>query len=195
MADVARVGLRFLYCFTFSSIIVIAACCAPVQVENMAPQIEQTATPKAATKTVRVVGTTDPGTGSLMAMVGVIGNVGEPAPQSRITDSAFRIALQNALTQSGLFKSVFAQSKADYELDGSVFSQQITNGWHYSATIGVRYKLVETATGKEVWTDSSVSQCDGGIGIMGVGAQSEANECAMRKNLSQLVDNLSKLSL
>jgi len=157
----------------------------------MIPQLSQVALPTAASKTVRIVATAPTVLGYDALVI-----PGEPPPQSQITAEAFREALRRTLEESELFKSVQMQGNTDYELHGLIFSQQITNGWHYSGTIGARYKLIDTASGKTKWQDSIVSDCySDKNSIMGVSSTSDATECAMRKNLSQLADKLSKLSL
>ncbi len=122
--------------------------------------------------------------------------VGEPAPQSRVTNDALRDALRSTVEESGLFNSVHSQGRTDYELRALIFSQQIKGGWHDTGTIGARYKLIDAVSGKTVWQDSIVTDCYSDVNsIMGVSAQSDAEECAMQKNLSEMVDELSKLSL
>ena len=160
--------------------------------EHMVPQLAQTLGPKVASKTLRVVGPTK-GENPSVNPVSVGPGTGEPSPSARITLPVFGEALRNTLTQSGLFKSVTSEGKADYELSVPLFSQQMFLRsmfpvWHFTARIETRYKLVETASGKEIWKGASVSQCDSDF-------QTPANECAMRKNLSELVDHLSRLPL
>ncbi len=174
---------------------VLAGCAiVPPQASNMVPTPEEAEAAKPATKTLRVVTASDAGQGSIYAptegvMRFTVGSA-EPAAEARLTDSAFRDALINTLAQSRLFKSVGAGGNQDYEIDASVFSQQVSiAGFSATATIGVRYKLIEAASKKEVWSDSLVSQCDF------TGTESQGNECATRKNLSLLIERLSKLSL
>ncbi len=195
MAETRKCGLGA-FCFTaliaFDAVGVTGCSTIPPQAANMVPQQEQIVAPKAAAKTLRVVAMTVGSPGSTLAQA----FAQEPLAQTRITDGAFRDALMNTLAVSGLFKRVSAEGNADYEIDGTVYSQQMsTTGWGWvTATIGVRYKLIETASGTEVWRDSSVSQCDSSIGFkMGIAMQSEANECAMRKNLLHLVEQLAKI--
>lgn len=174
---------------------VLAGCSTlPPQTSNMVPTPEEAEVAKPATKTLRVVTTSDAGQGSIYPpSEGVfrwtVGSA-EPAAWARLTDSAFRDALINTLAQSRLFKSVDDGGNQDYEIAASVFSQQVSiAGFSATATIGVRYKLIETASKKEVWNDSLVSQCDF------TGTEAQGNECATRKNLSLLIERLSKLSL
>jgi len=190
MTNAVKAGRGLRYVFGLLATIAVAAC-ASAQTENMIPQLSQVAVPTAASKTVRIVVTAPTVLGYDALVI-----PGEPPPQSQITDDAFREALRRTLEESELFKSVQMQGNTDYELHGLIFSQQITNGWHYSGTIGARYKLIDTASGKTKWQDSIVSDCySDKNSIMGVSSTSDATECAMRKNLSQLADKLSKLSL
>lgn len=176
-------------------IMVLAGCSiVPPQASNMVPMRAEAEVAKPATNTLRVVTTTDAGQGSIYPpSEGVfrwtMGSA-EPAAEARLTDSAFHDALVDTLVQSGLFKSVGEDGNRDYEIAASVFSQQVSiAGFSSTATIGVRYKLIETASKKEVWSDSLVSQCDF------TGTEAQGNECATRKNLSLLIERLSKLSL
>jgi ABC-type uncharacterized transport system auxiliary subunit len=176
-------------------IMVLAGCAiVPPQASNMVPTPEAAEAAKPATKTLRVVTTSDAGQGSIYPPSGgvfrwTMGSA-EPTAKARLTDSAFRDALINTLAQSRLFKSVGDGGNQDYEIDASVFSQQVSMaGFSATATIGVRYKLIETASKKEVWSDSLVSQCDF------TGTESEGNERATRKNLALLIVLLSKFSL
>ena len=181
----------------------LACACASPQAENMVPHLARSTLSKPPTKTLRVVATTEvpPGPSYWARLVPTtnLAAGSKPLEENRITDSVFRDAVQNTLTESGLFKVVVSEGKADYELNATIFSQQIKEG---SVTIGVRYKLVEMASGKQVSRLSFASQCGGGVmridssGVaVGIDALSKADECAMRDNLSQLVKHLSGMSL
>jgi hypothetical protein len=199
-----------LYCAALIAIFTLTACATP-QAENMVPQTQPIEKSRAILKSVRVVATAPAGSASPSqadlvsqllfgktsnsAMVGGPGTVGEPAPQSRITDEVFRDVLQRSVAQSGLFSIVRTEGKTDYELDASIFSQQMMQSWGYTAELGIRYKIFNTETGKDLWQDSIVTQCYSGSSLTAITSQSVANECAMRKNLSKLLETISKLSL
>ena len=140
-------------------------------------------------------------------MVGTVGNesapwsstaqirgTGETPTKWRIPSSAFQEALQDTATQSGLFKSVNSDRAADYQLEASLFSQQATLPWgSYILMVGAKYKLIETASNKEIWSGSFYTECE--ASSFDILSGPATNECAMRKNLLQLFDNLSRLSL
>ena len=156
----------------------------------MIAHLNRTTTPKMGSKTLIVVGTIENTPFSFGSLPGVNGNPGEMAPKWRITTSDFQKALQDTLAQSGLFKSVGSEGQADYELDGFIFSQQADMlTWDYFLMIGVKYKLVERASGKEIWSGSLFSDCKTGA----LTSVSPYTECVMRKNLSELLDKLSQL--
>jgi ABC-type uncharacterized transport system auxiliary subunit len=170
----------------------MSACWGAPQAENMLPK-KATAVASSSGKTLRIVATIEGGSGSLLAQAFVY----ETSDKARISDSVFRQALTDAFTRSGMFSSVTTQGQADYELRATLFQQRAsTLGLSYtSARIGVRYVLVETASKREVWRDTLYTDADSGFGISAVAMQSEANEGAMRANLEQLVDLLSRLRL
>jgi ABC-type uncharacterized transport system auxiliary subunit len=166
----------------------------PPAANNMIPSIGQAVEARPATKTLLVVAATDKGQGVTMPseqglLRWSLGSA-EPAERAKITESIFRDALMNTLAHSGEFKTVGTAGVQDYRLDGSLYAQQVAiAGFNATATIGVRYKLVETSSQKQVWGDSVVSQCAFS------GTESEGNECAMRKNLAVLVERLGRLQL
>jgi hypothetical protein len=176
-------------------VVVAATACstAPPQSSNMVP--DPPARPaNQATSSLRAVVLTETGQGrTVPATTGVFrltAGAFEPADWARVTDAMFRDSLTQALIQSGLFKSVNGESNPDYELEGRLYTQQLsTSGFELIATIGIRYKLTALPSNKRVWSDNIVSQ--GATGKR----ESDANEIAMRNNLSQLVDQLSKLPL
>lgn len=174
------------------------ACSAP-RSANMVRQPASTTPPIAATKTLRLLATTSDRTIPPWVFETGVGLVAPPTTESAITQADFYRALNTTLADSRLFKNVVVGGAADYELDGRIFSEEISNGGLGTATLGVRYRLVEPSSGKLSWSGTLVSECKLNeiipSSIISSDSISNANECAMRKNLAELVNDLAKLTL
>jgi len=147
----------------------------------------------ASRKTLRVIATTEGPPGSWLAQAFVL----ETLSQARISDAMFAQALTDTLGRSGLFASVTGEGKAGYELRATLFQQHAsTLGLSStSARIGVRYALVDMDSARVVWRDTIYTEASSALGLSSIAMESEANERAMKANLAQLVDALSRLNL
>ena len=110
---------------------------------------------------------------------------------SKIEDSGFRDALFQTLRKSGLFvKVAAAQDKdSDYRLDAEILSQEMhPPPISPTATLYARYVLTDLHT-NEVWAENIFSKYSTSFDIS---SGREANEGAVRSNLTQVVEKLSK---
>ncbi len=71
-----------------------------------------------------------------------------------------------------------------------------TLGWGYvTATVGARYDLIQSGSNSPIWTYPEGTSRDSGVSLSAAVIESEANECAIRKNLEALVKELTGLPL
>ena len=110
---------------------------------------------------------------------------------SRIEDSGFRDALLQTLRMSGLFvKVAVARDKeSDYRLDVRILSQELhPPPISPTAFLYARYVLTDLHT-NEVWAENIFSKYST---LFDMSSGREANEGAVRSNLTQVVEKLSK---
>ena len=110
---------------------------------------------------------------------------------SKIEDSGFRDALLESLRKSSLFINVaVTQDKgSDYRLDAEILSQEMhPPPISPTATLYARYVLTDLHTNGE-WAESIFSKYNGSFELYG---DRKANEGAVRSNLMQFVEKLSK---
>ncbi len=108
-------------------------------------------------------------------------------------DPEFEDALRKALTDSGIFKQIVTDQKADYQLKYEILSQEVQISFKSTATVFIYYSLIEITTNQVVWEESLVSQYSVGIekALERPLRARLAKEGAVRDNLSQLLEKLS----
>lgn len=118
-----------------------------------------------------------------------------------ISKETFHDTLEDALFDSGLFKSIGDHGTAEYELSTLLFSDQASLSGDGSTTLGVRYTLVRTLPRQVIWTTSIVSECPSVahrtmfIITDAFTISGSEPKCTMRKNFTELVNDLSKIKL
>lgn len=169
---------------------IIWSCSVPPESARMVPEAVSISA-KPSGRTIRVIAVTEGGPTSSKWEQGAIL---QPFPEARINDDTFRKALIDTLRRSGLFKEVVSSGDSDYELSATLFAQKVsTLGWGWvTATLGVRYALTRAGSKSPLWIDSLVTACDSSSGLSAITIESEANECAMKKNLERMLKQLAR---
>lgn len=154
-------------------VIVMNSCATALQVGEMIPHVDYSAF-TSTDKTIKV-----------QEVYG--GELTNPMGMSKIESKGFQDALVTTLRKSGIFKEVFIDRSGDYELKTQIVSQKMAS-WlaTTNVTLFVHYRLFETKTNKEVWSQSFLSQYDAD----NLNKGPHANEGAVRDNLTQLLKKL-----
>ena len=116
---------------------------------------------------------------------------------SQISDDAFAQALRDSISQSGLFKSV-AASGGRYKLSAFIGKvDQPMMGFSMTVKMEVSYTLVDTTSGKAVWSKNIASEhtAKASEAFAGVTRLRLANEGAARDNIEQALTEMSALQL
>lgn len=116
---------------------------------------------------------------------------------SQISDDAFGQALRDSITQSGLFKAV-AATGGRYKLSAFIGKvDQPMMGFSMTVKMEVSYTLVDTTSGKAVWSKNIASEhtAKASEAFAGVTRLRLANEGAARDNIEQALAEMSTLQL
>ena len=108
---------------------------------------------------------------------------------SRIDNESFQEALHMTLRRSKLFKGVYTNKVADYELHTEIVSQKVEPGISAYAALYVHYSLVRTSTRKIIWSENIFSQNN----AFGSNQGKDILESVARDNLAQLIRKLRKI--
>jgi len=158
--------------------------CAGLSVDRMLPTDPPAATPRV-DRTLRVASVTG----------GRSPDFGGPAV---VSSEMMREALLAALRRSNLFRGVDAERPGDYDLHAQIHDQtQNADSLDYVATLGVRYRLVDTRSGAEVWRRDLNSRYLVAVSsaLSGATRTVTAREQSLRDNLTRLVKDLAALNL
>ena len=116
---------------------------------------------------------------------------------SQISDDAFAQALRDSISQSGLFKAV-AATGGRYKLSAFIGKvDQPILGFNMTVKMEVSYTLVDTKSGKAVWSKNIASEhtAKATEAFAGVTRLRLANEGAARDNIEQALNEMSALQL
>lgn len=116
---------------------------------------------------------------------------------SQISDDAFAQALRDSITQSGLFKAV-AATGGRYKLSAFIGKvDQPMMGFSMTVKMEVSYTLVDTTSGKAVWSKNIASEhtAKASEAFAGVTRLRLANEGAAKDNIEQALTEMSTLQL
>lgn len=108
---------------------------------------------------------------------------------SKIDKESFQEALYMTLRRSKIFKGVYTNKVADYELHTEIVSQKIEPGISAYAALYVHYTLVRSHTRKIIWSDNIFSQNN----AFGANQGKDVLESVGRDNLAQLVKKLNTI--
>lgn len=103
-------------------------------------------------------------------------------------------AIVTTLTRSGLFSQVSTTGPADYRLSADVVGQQLVGTMSNISMLLVRYQLVDTVSGKTLWSENlfSFHHLSASDVFMGTDRVAQVVETAVRNNLKQLVGKISE---
>lgn len=121
-----------------------------------------------------------------------------PLAQSKISDEAFRGALEAAIRNSRVFSQVVSIGGADYHLEVVITDlHQPTLGFNMTVTLITHWKLTKGGSSQPIWQDFIATKHTATVGdsALGVARLRVANEGAARKNIEEGIRRLSALSL
>ncbi len=178
---VHRISIGCLSC----SILVLAGCASPARTENMAVHQSVSRTQnmelRGKVTVLEVTGGTDT----------------NPMWMSKVSSSAFHQALEDSLRAAGLMDAVGARGQYQLTADLLSLNQPTFGGFDMTVGSSVRYSLVERSTRKEIF--SKVIQADYTAAFsesfLGSTRLQLANEGAIRKNITKLIDELNGLRI
>jgi hypothetical protein len=116
---------------------------------------------------------------------------------SQISDDSFAQALRDSITKAGLFKAV-APSGGRYKLNAFIGKvDQPMMGFSMTVKMEVSYTLVDTQSGKTVWSKNIASEhtAKAGEAFAGVKRLRLANEGAAKANIQQALTEISTIQL
>lgn len=116
---------------------------------------------------------------------------------SQVSDSDFAQALSDSITKSGLFKEV-APSGGRYKLNAFIGKvDQPMMGFSMTVKMEVSYTLVDTQSGKTVWSKNVASEhtAKPSEAFAGVKRLQLANEGAAKANIEQAITEISAVGL
>jgi len=116
---------------------------------------------------------------------------------SQVSDEAFAQALSESIAKSGLFKGV-AASGARYKLTAFIGKvDQPMMGFSMTVKMEVSYTLIDTQSGKTVWSTNEASEhtAKASAAFAGVERLRLANEGAAKANIQQAITEIATLQL
>lgn len=118
-----------------------------------------------------------------------------------VSNEIYREALVSTLRKSNLFRRIETEQPGDLELHADFVAHgQGTRGavgLDYRSAMVVQYRIVETASGSELWSQGFNSRHEVAVSqaFSGAARTIEAQEGSVRDNLAQLVKALSAAEL
>jgi ABC-type uncharacterized transport system auxiliary subunit len=110
-----------------------------------------------------------------------------------ITPELFSEALYQALEISKIFSQVKRSGETALLIEADLFSQEIRVKWPMTATLLVRYRLIDSDNGSTIWEKSIASVGKSPVSEMFEGARVLAIERAVKENLNKLLAELSSV--
>ncbi|MEA3232968.1 MAG: hypothetical protein U9Q05_14525 [Thermodesulfobacteriota bacterium] len=166
--------------FILASILLVSGCASPSKSVNMVPKNLNIKNQYPYSVNVEVGG----------------GSKTNPLWTSQISDQAFREAITNSLTQSGIFSKVINGSNADYLLEVIITNcNQPIVGFDMTVSMVTHWELTNLKTNKEIWEDFISSSYTATVGdaFAGIKRLRLANEGAARENIKEGISTLSSL--
>jgi len=116
---------------------------------------------------------------------------------SQISNDDFAHALSDSITKSGLFKEVVSNG-GRYKLNAFIGKvDQPVFGFSMTVKMEVSYTLVDTQSGKTVWSKNIASEhtAKAGEAFAGVKRLRLANEGAAKANIEQVINEISAVGI
>jgi hypothetical protein len=117
---------------------------------------------------------------------------------SQISNADFALALRDSFDKAGLFKKALASGSAHYALDAFIVQvNQPMFGASMTVSMEVSYTLSRTEPKEVLWKKgiSSTYTASFGEALVGATRLRMANEGAARKNIEQVIQEISSLKL
>jgi len=115
---------------------------------------------------------------------------------SQVSNDNFAQALRDSITQSGLFSKVADSGR--YKLTAFIGKvDQPVMGFSMTVKMEVSYTLVDTSSGKTVWTENVANEytAQASAAFAGITRLRLANEGAAKGNIQKAISDISTLSL
>ena len=156
----------------------LTGCATPAAVSNMSVYTTQRTAPAALKKTIAVADVTG-------------GRETNPLWISQVSSQAFRSALEDSLANAGVFEQVLSASK--YRLTADLNQlEQPAFGIDMTVTSSIKYTVVDTKTGKNVYSRLISAPFTAGFSDSPLGATRVriATEGSIKKNIELLINDL-----
>ena len=156
----------------------LAGCATPAAVSNMCVYPTQRTAPAALKNAIAVADVTG-------------GRETNPLWVSQVASDAFRSALEDSLANAGVFERGLAASK--YRLTADLNQlEQPAFGFDMTVTSSIKYTVVDTKTGKEVYSRLIRAPFTAGFSDSPLGATRVrlATEGSIKKNIELLINDL-----
>lgn len=156
----------------------LAGCATPAAVSNMSVYTSHRTAPPALKNAIAVADVTG-------------GRETNPMWISQVSSEAFRSALEDSLANAGVFERVLSASK--YRLIANLNQlEQPAFGIDMTVTSTINYTIVETKTGKDVYTRLIRAPFTAGFSDSPLGATRVriATEGSIKKNIEMLINDL-----
>ena len=163
-------------------LLIAAGCAAPAKTVNMIPKDISIETKHPYSLSTEVMG------GEETSELGA----------SKISDEAFKAALEDAVMESGVFSRVVDIDGSDYHLQVVITNLgQPMAAFNMTVTLVTHWKLEERSTSKCVWQDFVATKYKASMddAVIGTTRLRIANEGAARMNIEEGIRKLSALSL
>jgi len=156
----------------------LTGCATPAAVSNMSVYTTQRTAPAALKKAIAVADVTG-------------GRETNPLWISQVSSQAFRSALEDSLANAGVFERVLSASK--YRLTADLNQlEQPAFGIDMTVTSSIKYTVVDTKTGKNVYSRLISAPFTAGFSDSPLGATRVriATEGSIKKNIELLINDL-----
>lgn len=175
---------RTLYLIASTGLLaLLAGCATPAAVSNMSVYATQRTAP-AALKNAIAVADVDGGRET------------NPLWVSQVSSESFRSALEDSLANAGVFERALSASK--YRLTASLNQlEQPAFGFDMTVTSSVKYTLVDTKTGKDVYSRLIRAPFTAGFSDSPLGSTRVriATEGSIKKNIELLINDLLMMNM
>ena len=159
-------------------LILLAGCAAPAAVSNMSVYTAHRTAPASLQSAIAVADVTG-------------GRETNPLWVSQVSSEAFRSALEDSLANAGVFQRTLSASK--YRLTASLGQlEQPAFGIDMTVTSSIRYTVVDTKTGKDVYSRLIRAPFTAGFSDSPLGTTRVriATEGSIKKNIELLINDL-----
>ena len=109
-----------------------------------------------------------------------------------VSNEEYTEALVETLKQSNVFRHVVTNQSGDWDLTTTIVAHGQGDGLDYRSAMVVEYRIVDTATKKEIWKKGFNSRHEVTVfqAFSGAVRTTRAQEGSVRKNLQQFISSL-----